>query len=50
MIALSPGKQEGGDENLEDLKKKFTNLFQNWKYFFVDVVIKGSLYFNFMQQ
>ncbi len=25
-------------------------LFENWKYFFIEVVIKGSLYFNFMQQ
>lgn len=25
-------------------------LFENWKYFFIEVVIKNSLYFNFMQQ
>lgn len=50
LIALTPTKEEEGEDNAEDLKKKIANLFENWKYFFIEVVIKGSLYFNFMHQ
>lgn len=50
LVALTPGKEETAEDTTEELKKKFATLFENWKYFFIEVVIKGSLYFNFMQQ
>lgn len=50
-MALSPSAGEVGNDLLEDLKKQFQTLFEsNWKYFFIEVTVKGSLYYNFVVQ
>ena len=36
---------------LEDLKKQFISLFENsWKYYFIELCIKGSPIFAYMVQ
>lgn len=51
LVALSPAVGEESNEVLEDLKKQFQALFEgNWKYFFIEVAVKGSLFFTYMMQ
>lgn len=49
ILLVIDSKVNASEDFLEDMKKKISTLFENWKYYFIDVVINKSVYFNFTQ-